>query len=135
MVVGFAWFRSEWPDKYGGTQRRRNGSVSLDRLSVVQIRVADPVYVCCRSPGVNALCPASLMRRRSVAAICADKHRAVDFSAKIFQQPCQENDGAWHIMRKLAQQQPRFAAIHKHQFGQREMRSQAKLVRFLPAGD
>src|SRR5207248_9861812 len=102
MVIGFAWFTSEWPHKHSRTQRHRNRSISLDRLCIVQICVANPVYICRRCPGVNALCPANLMHRRSVAAVCADENRAVDFPAKIFQQPRQENDGAWHIMRKLA---------------------------------
>jgi hypothetical protein len=36
-------------------------------------------------------------------------------------------------MGKLAQQQPRFTAIDEHQFGKREVRRQAKFLRFLPA--
>src|SRR2546423_2270714 len=105
MVVGFAWFTSEWPHKYSGTERRRNGSISLDRLCIIQICVANPVYICCRSPGVNVFRAANLMRRRTVAAVCADENRAVAFSAKIFQESRQQNNGARHVMRKLAQQQ------------------------------
>src|SRR5215216_3421897 len=116
MVIGFAWFNSEWPHKYSRTERGRNRSVSLDRPSSIQIRVANPVNICGRSPGVNAFCAANLMRRRTIPAICADENRAIEFSAKIFQEPRQQNDSARHVMRKLAQQQSRFTTINEHQF-------------------
>src|SRR5437868_7214310 len=135
MVVGLPSFRAEWPNKHGGAERRSDRSIFLNRFRVIQKRLSDAINIRCCSPGVNAFRSANLMRGRSVAAVCADENRGIDFAAKVLQQSREQNDCAWHIMGELAQEQSRFTAINEHQFRQREVWREPNLVRFLPAAD
>src|SRR5713101_9369188 len=82
---------------------------------------------------MNTVCAADLMRGRAVAAVCADEDRRAYFPSKIFQKHRKQNNRARNVVRKLAQKQVRFAAIHQHQLREREVRSEADLVRLLPA--
>src|SRR4029077_2239867 len=112
MVVGLPSFPSERPNKDRRAERCRDRPILLDGLRVGKKSIADAIYVGGRAPGVNAFRAANLMRRRPVAAICADENRRIDFAAKILQEPRKENDCAWYIMRKLAQEQSRFTAVN-----------------------
>src|SRR4030095_14592298 len=135
MVVGLSRFTSKWPSEHSRTKRRSDCPVFLDRSCIVEKCIADAVYVCCCAPGVNALRAANVMCRRAIAAVCADEYRRVYFTAKILQKPRKHNDGAGHVMRKLAQEQRCLTAIHQHQFGERKMRRQSRLLRFLPTAN
>ena len=97
--------------------------------------IADAVNICGRTPGMNALRAADLMRRRPVATICADENRCVNFAAKILQQSRQQNDCARHIMRKLDQEQSRLTTINEHQLRKREVGREPNIMRVLPAAD
>ncbi len=107
----------------------------LNRLRVAQKSVANPVDICRCTPRMNAFCALNLMRRRAVPTVGGDEHGRAYFMAKILQQSRKYNNCAGHIMGKLAQQRPRFTAIDQHQFGEREVRRQAKFLRFRPAAN
>src|SRR6266571_5244671 len=107
MVVGLLSLRTKWSNKHSRAERCRDGSKLLNRFRIIKQCVANPVYVRRCSPSVNALRAADLMRRRPVAAVRADENRRIDFAAKILQESRKQNDRAWHVMRKLVQEQPR----------------------------
>src|ERR1044071_8286971 len=125
MVVGLLSLRTKWPNKHSRAERCRDGSKLLNGFRIIEQGVANPVYVRRCSPGMNALRAADLVRWRPIAAIRADEHRRIDFAAKILQESREQNDRARHVMRKLAQQQPRLTAINQHQFREREVRCQS----------
>src|SRR4051794_36145355 len=135
VVVGLSGFISKWPNKHSGTERRGNCAIFLNRPSIKEKRISDTVNVRCCAPGVNALCAANLMGRRAIAAICADEYRRIYFTAKILQKSSKDDDCTRHVMGKLAQQQRRLTTIHQHQFGERKMSRQPRLLRLLPAAD
>src|SRR5205814_1372339 len=102
VVVGFSIFASERSNKDSWTKRCSNRAIFLNRLRVGKKSISHAVDVCRGAPGMNALCAANLMRRRTVAAICADEHGCTNFMTEILQQPREQNDCAGHIMRELA---------------------------------
>src|SRR5690348_5130064 len=75
------------------------------------------------------------MRRRAITAVCAYKYRRVNFSPEVLEESGKKNNGARHVMRELALEQPCLATVNEHQFGKREVRSQSNLMRFVPAGN
>src|SRR5947199_3563903 len=105
MIAGLSFFTSEWPNKNSRTKRRCDRPIFLNRLRVAQESIANPVDICRCAPRVNAFCAANLMRRRAVAAICADEHRRVDFAPEVLQESGKQKDCARHVMRELAQEQ------------------------------
>src|SRR6266581_6152511 len=114
MIISFRQARSERPDKYRRAERRRDYAVPFNRFSVIQERVADPVDVRGCGPGMNALALSDLMRGRSVATICIDKNGPIDFPSKIFQKSREQRNCTWHIVRRFAKEQVRFATIDDH---------------------
>src|SRR6476620_4541402 len=135
MVVGLSAFASEWPNKQNRTERGGDCPIFLNGPCVVEKGVPYPVYIGRCAPGVNAFCTANAMRRRSIPAVRANEHRRVDFATKILQKSRQYDDCAGHIVRKLTQEQRRLTTIHQHQFCERKVRRQSRLLRFLPAAN
>src|SRR6516225_5318510 len=135
MIVGLPFFTSEWPNKNSRTERCRNRSILRNGLYVGKKSVTDPVDICRCTPRTNALCAANLMSWRAVSPVCADEYRRVDFAPEILQESGKQKDRARHVMREMAQQQPRLAAVDEHQFRQREVWREPNFMRFLPAAN
>src|SRR5689334_23297183 len=102
MVVGFAWFWSEGPSNHSRTQQARYRPVSLDGSRVIKKGVANAVNVRRCRPCVNTFCSPDLVRGRAITAVRADENRRLDFAAKVFKKSGQQDNRAWHVMRKLA---------------------------------
>src|SRR4030095_970427 len=102
MVIGLSPFTSVWPNKNSRTERRCDRPIFLDRSRVGKKSVTDPVNVRRCAPSVNALCATNLMRRRAVAAVCADNHRRVDFAPEVLQESGKQKDCARYVMGELA---------------------------------
>lgn len=87
MVVGLASFRSERPNEDRRAERCRDRPILFNGPRIGKKGVAYAIYVGGCSPGMNASRAANLMRRRAVAAICADENWRIDFASKILQEP------------------------------------------------
>src|ERR1051326_7744587 len=92
MVVGLPLLRTKWQHKYRRAERCCDRSNLLNRFHIIKQGVANPVHIGGRPPGVNAFCPADLVRRRSVTTIRANENRGVNFAAKIFQKSRQRSE-------------------------------------------
>src|SRR6266481_6513052 len=135
MVAGLSCFTSEWSNKNSRTKRRCDRSIFLNRLRVAEESIANPVDICRCTPRMNAFCAPNLMGRRAVPAVRANEHRRVNFAPEVLQESGKQKDCTWHVMRELAQEEPRLATVDEHQFREREVRRQPNFMRFLPAAD
>src|SRR6266481_2545934 len=135
MVAALSFFTSEWPKKNSRTKRRCYRPIFLNRLFVGQESIANPVDICRRTPRMNAFCAPNLMGRRAVPAVRANEHRRVNFAPEVLQESGKQKDCTWHVMRELAQEEPRLATVDEHQFREREVRRQPNFMRFLPAAN
>src|SRR6476620_4328223 len=135
MVAGLSFFTSEWPNKNSWAKRRCDRPIFLNSLRVAQESIANPVDICRCTPRMNAFCAPNLMRRRAVPAVRANEHRRVDFAPEVLQESGKQKNCTRHVMRKLAQEQPRLATVYEHQFRKREVRRQPNFMRFLPAAN
>src|ERR1043166_1096247 len=104
-------------------------------LCVGKESIADPVDICRCTPRVNTFCASNLMRRRTVPPVCAYEYRRVDFAPEVLQESGEQKDCARHVMRELAQKQPRFSTVDEHQFREREVWRQPDFMCFLPTAN
>src|SRR5207249_4424031 len=79
MIVGFAWPVTEGLGENLGRHGLRESRISPDLLFVVQPRIADSVNVRRSRPVVRSRNARTLVRRRAIAAIRADKNRRIHF--------------------------------------------------------
>src|ERR1051325_3655405 len=102
MITGLSIITSEWPHKNRWTKRSRYGAILANGFRIGKKSIAHAINIRRRAPRMNTFRATDLMCRRAITAICADEHRRLDFTPKVFQEPGKQKDCAGNVMRKLS---------------------------------
>jgi hypothetical protein len=131
LVVGLTAIRPEATRPNAGQRLPRQRGVSVDRLSIVELHVADPIDVHGSAPTMRCGAGVHRVTRRAVPAVGRDVNEGAGGVAEALETEREHRDGARDEAWETAKGR-RFTHVRLNELPQREARRQLHVHRVLP---